>query len=141
MNTTLEEKLAEYWLMPTAELRQRIDILTRIEDLRLQLRATAESPKQSSHPPVSPPASSRGLTQRKPMRAPKEGSLRAAIQSALRNCGKPMARADIIDTVAKARGVTVTAKLRAKVGGTLTNPHDPFFARVGRGVYTLREGA
>lgn len=153
---TLEEELTGYWTIELDELHRIQRLIGKIADLRAECRTVAPKSTEAPSPPngvlLEVPATApipvaaamnRGvsLRARRPMRAPKPGSLRSRILETLRQNGKPMQRADIIGAVAQQRGQQVDEILKAKIGDALTNKHDPIFRRLAHGVYTIGKEA
>lgn len=141
MNTN--QHLAQLLGMPQSDFDIYVESVNLIARLR---KRTEPSIKHTEGNPASPPPSkvvgvqkSPRLASRRPMRAPKPGSLRGAVHDVLRSSAKPLRRADIIAGAAERNGCKVDENFRAKVGDLLTNPHDPLIKRVAYGTYAFAD--
>ena len=143
MNTN--QHLAQLLGMPQPDFDHYLESVNQIALLRERAApsaAQAAENRGAPRPPAraaTPPDAVVRLANRPPMRAPKPGTLRAAIHDVLRSSGKPVRRAEIIASASRRLGREIDAKLRAKAGDVLANPHDPFICRVGYGTYRMAQ--
>ncbi len=151
MNTT--DHLAQLLALPAAEFARYVESVSQLAQLRRNIEPAApaisvqDPPVTDARHPLAPVAQlpkvaaivPKRLASRPPMRAAKPGSLRGDLHDILRGCDRPMQRIAIIKALADRRGRAVDKRFAAKVSDLLANPHDPFIARVSRGVYALSE--
>jgi hypothetical protein len=135
---TNQTHLTELMMMPSSEIQR---YLAAVQDLvAFRLKHFQNTPSQlveesleKALPQVNPAQPS--LLQRKPMRPPAPGSLRATVHEVLESAGKPLRRAEVIEEVARIRSVPIDTLLKAKVSDALSNRHDGVIQKVAPGVY------
>ena len=123
-----------FWSLPKEELNRAVELLSEMMQLREKCEGGSPSAPTAAGIVDALPA----LPKRKPMKEPKEGTLRALVRQVLIDAGEPIRRAEVIQKVAEKKGIEVDPVLQVKVGDVLNHAHDPFFIKVKRGVYAAR---
>ena len=147
---TTTHHLAELLMLSDAEFSSYFDSVQSIAKMRSNCVKPAPSTPPVSEPvpktadtdctvPVSSLEPPLATPKRTPMRAPKPGSLRAVVHQVLKQAGKPLPRAAIIEAAARERGEAINDLFRAKVGEVVNNAHDPFVEKVGYGITGFRQ--
>ena len=138
-----------------AELRRIAEILTKLADTKDREIELIQS--LAPHAPESPPKNVEGINgagekpshavpgqnlmaagnenERKPLRAPRDGTVRSDIYEVMSI--KPMAAKDIIKAVARRRGGEPTERLAATVREVLRDRYDAKIEKTGYGLYRL----
>jgi hypothetical protein len=133
---TTPEHLIDLLKLQDSEILRYLTFIQDIVDLRKRHFTQDPLPIKAVDASHEPPATQlHSLIQRKPMRPPTPGSLRATVHEVLQKQRRPMKRADVIDAVSRARGIPVDPLLKAKVADALSNQHDSAIQKVAQGIY------
>lgn len=140
--TAIAVVLQKSWDMQIDDLRLLHGLLEKMIVIKEACRLTLTEATPSSQPPAKNHATSgspkRGratIVRRRPMRAPRPGSLRDAVHAALRQSTDPMSRQQIIQKVAASRRAIPDQKLSNAISEVLRQPHDTFVKRTESGDY------
>ena len=124
--------------MPLENLRLYARTITQLAELREQIDKAVSA--NNSAGGFSPAAARTEL--RKPMRSPREGSLRAALHEILlQEAPRALDKKEIVARIAGRRAVAADGKLAAAVGAILNNAHDAAITRLGEGRYVAAGNA